>query len=206
MSDKNYQSNLLGSCPLKLDVPDATISYQDEFLNSPYAWETFSSIKERVQWRQEVITIFGKKHSVPRLSCWMADEGCDYSYSNMTMTPVNWTPEIAQIRRKLLSSLGLSFNSVLINYYRNGQDSNGWHSDDESELGEEPIIASISLGASRDFRLRHRYDKQLRHSISLKHGSLLLMQGKTQSYWQHHVPKRAHAGARINLTFRTIKN
>jgi len=205
MSDKNYQIELLEACPLVLDLPDARISYQDNFLREQDAWKLFDRLKEGTDWRQESVKVYGKYHRAPRLSCWMADEACNYSYSNMTMTPVKWTSEICQIKDKLLTRLGLSFNSVLINYYRTGQDSNGWHADNEPELGVNPVIASISLGANRDFNLRHRYDRQQKHSMLLKHASLLLMQGTTQSFWQHQIPKRVNVGPRINLTFRTIK-
>ena len=128
-----------------------------------------------------------------------------YGYSNMTMQIVSWSNPVLALKNKLESETKHSFNSVLINYYRNGQDSNGWRSDDEPELGENPIIASISLGGARDFHLRHKTNKHLRQSISLENSSLLMMSGATQHCWQHHIPKRAKAAPRINLTFRTVK-
>lgn len=188
-----------------LKLADADIEYQPQFIDVDPAWELFESLIHEIDWRQERIKIFAKVHNVPRLSCWMADAGLDYRYSNITMHPVAWSRSLAKIRDRLQLCTQNPFNSVLINYYRDGQDSNGWHSDDEPELGIDPVIASISLGAARDFQLRHKLNKQLRQSLSLEHGSLLLMKGSTQRYWQHQIPKRAKVGARINLTFRCIK-
>lgn len=122
----------------------------------------------------------------------------------MQATP--WHSLVSSIKRKVESVCDYQFNSVLLNYYRDGQDSNGWHSDDEAELGINPVIASISLGAARDFHLRYKKDKGVKQSILLESGSLLLMKGETQSYWQHQIPKRAKADGRINLTFRFIKS
>jgi alkylated DNA repair dioxygenase AlkB len=122
----------------------------------------------------------------------------------MRMQAHPWTEELLVIKNKIERATGQTLNSVLLNYYRNGQDSNGWHSDDEKELGHNPIIASLSLGAARDFHLRHRRCKQLKQSIKLEHGSLLMMKGSTQRCWQHQIPKRAKADGRINFTFRTV--
>ena len=126
-----------------------------------------------------------------------------YRYSQHTMMPNKWTPLLRLIKQRVEQVCGSTFNSVLLNYYRDGKDSNGWHSDDEPELGHEPVIASLSLGAARDFHLRHKQNRQV-HKMNLKPGSLLLMSGKTQACWQHHIPKRASAEPRINLTFRTV--
>jgi len=188
------------------DLPDAEIDYHPQFIENASGWRFFEEILQETQWRQERITVFGKSHLTPRLSCWMGDEGLDYSYSDLTMTPVAWSDTARRIKLFLETQTQESFNSVLINYYRDGQDSNGWHSDDEPELGTNPIIASLSLGDSRDFKLRHKVNKNLSHAISLEHGSLLMMRGATQQCWQHQIPKRAKANARLNLTFRTIKS
>jgi len=121
------------------------------------------------------------------------------------MPPVPWSDTARRIKHQLESKTNERFNSVLINYYRDGQDCNGWHSDDELELDPNPIIASLSLGDRRDFKLRHKTNKNLSHALRLEHGSLLMMRGTTQQCWQHQIPKRAKANARLNLTFRTIK-
>lgn len=205
MLNRHYQPQLLKTEPIALDLADAEISYWREFLNQEVAWQWYERLRDNTIWRQEKITIYGKQHFVPRLSCWMADEGLDYRYSNMTMNPVAWSKDVLSIKAQLERKIGVQFNSVLLNFYRSGQDSNGWHADNEPELGENPVIASVSLGAARDFHLRHNQDSQLKHQIALQHGSLLIMQGATQSHWQHHIPKRANAEPRINLTFRTIQ-
>ncbi|MBX2847116.1 MAG: alpha-ketoglutarate-dependent dioxygenase AlkB [Acidiferrobacterales bacterium] len=206
MINKQYQTQLLEQQPLVVDLPDADIHYDEKFLDVDLAWQFYERLIAGVNWRQETIIIYGKEHPVPRLWCWMADSGLDYAYSNKTMTPEPWSKNVLSIKSKLETITKLSFNSVLINYYRDGQDSNGWHADDEPELGTNPVIASLSLGATRDFQLKHKQDNHLKYSIPLAHGSLLLMQGTTQAYWKHQIPKRAHAEPRINLTFRTIKN
>ena len=205
MPIRQYQQQLLETEPFVLDLPDADITYWRNFLDQTHADELFEKLSSNTSWRSETITIYGKQHLVPRLSCWMADDGLDYSYSNMTMAATPWSDTVLNIKSLLESKLALSFNSVLINYYRDGRDSNGWHADNEPELGSHPVIASISLGGQRDFQLRNIEDKSRKHSMSLEHASLLVMQGDTQSRWQHHIPKRAKAEPRINLTFRTIK-
>ena len=129
-----------------------------------------------------------------------------YSYSQHTMQPHSWQDLPLIIKQRIELATGETFNSVLINYYRDGKDSNGWHADDEPELGSKPVIASLSLGAARDFHLRSKRDHSNKHKLNLQHGSLLIMRGATQQQWQHHVPKRASAGPRINLTFRTIRD
>jgi len=205
MSNRSQQSEIFGSSPQHLQLPDATIHYWPEFLADPAAAQLYRQLEQQTQWRQETVRLFGKQHLTPRLSSWVADEGLDYSYSNLTMQPMAWSDALLDIKKIVEQGAKSTFNSVLLNYYRDGRDSNGWHADNEPELGDQPVIASLSLGAARDFHLRHISNKRLRHSINLQHGSLLLMAGTTQSYWQHHIPKRALAGPRINLTFRTIK-
>ena len=136
----------------------------------------------------------------------MGDAQAHYQYSGLSLSPQPWLPTVKAIRRKIEKRCCHRFNSVLINLYRDGKDSNGWHSDNEPELGENPVIASLSLGATRRFRLRHKYRKALApYSIDLPHGSLLLMAGTTQQYWQHCLSKTARqVGPRINLTFRWV--
>lgn len=187
-----------------IDLPGADVSYTPDFLAPDVAAELYQAIVTHTHWRQEQITLFGKTHPTPRLSCWMGDASATYSYSNIVLSPVPWSPLVKCIKSSIEAFTQHSYNSVLINYYRDGQDSNGWHSDDEAELGLQPVIASLSLGADRDFKFRHKYQKELKKSLLLEHGSLLLMRGDTQRNWQHHLPKRAHVGGRLNLTFRTI--
>ena len=201
-----FQHQLLEYHSQVIDLLDAEITYWPAFIKTELAWALFEELVEQTDWRQERITLYAKTHNVPRLSSWIADKGADYGYSNMTMQAEPWSKTLLKIKQEVEQTTGHTYNSVLLNYYRDGQDSNGWHSDDEPELGVNPVIASLSLGQSRDFHLRHKSEKHLKHQMALEHGSLLLMQGATQHRWQHHVPKRANVGARINLTFRTINN
>lgn len=188
----------------KLGLIDADVEYYTKFIADDQAWAFYQKILEQTELTQDPITVYGKQHLTPRLTCWMGDQGLDYRYSHFTMKPVAWSPVLLELKAQLEKVSDHRFNSVLINYYRDGQDSNGWHCDDEPELGQNPVIASLSLGAARDFHLRHKTKKQHKHSICLEHGSLLMMYGTTQKYWQHHIPKRAKAEGRINLTFRKI--
>ena len=136
--------------------------------------------------------MFGKQVTIPRLQAWYGDKHCSYSYSGLQLAPLVWTPQLIQLKTTVETVCQHTFNSVLLNLYRNGQDSNGWHSDDEPELGEHPIIASLSLGETRRFKLRHKFDKTIKGiDIELTSGSLLVMSGHSQSHWQHCVPKTA---------------
>lgn len=138
-------------------------------------------------------------------SCWIGDEGTAYKYSGALFEPHAWTPSLAALRDELAARFELRSNSVLANLYRDGHDSMGWHSDDEPELGREPVIASLSFGAVRRFRFRSRETKRVSLALDLASGSLLVMRGATQRLYHHDLPKTARAGARINLTFRTIR-
>ena len=155
-------------------------------------------------WRQERITVFGKPYLQPRLSAWYGD--LSYRYSGIRLEPLPWTPLLLELRRRIESLCGCEFNSVLLNYYRDGNDGMGMHSDDERELGPQPAIASLSLGETRDFVMRHRHRDDLDTlKLPLPAGSLLLMQGDTQRNWRHGIRKlRRSCGPRLNLTFRRV--
>ena len=156
------------------------------------------------QWSQERITVYGKPYLQPRLSAWHGD--LSYRYSGIRLEPQPWTPLLLQLRGRVESLTGCEFNSVLLNYYRDGNDGMGMHSDDERELGPQPAIASLSLGETRDFVMRHRDRDDLETlKMPLPAGSLLLMQGDTQRNWRHGIRKlRRACGARLNLTFRRV--
>jgi len=205
MPTKQYQSSFLTYDTHVLKLEDANIEYQPDFIDNESASELYQQLFEKTSWDQDTVVVYGKAHLTPRLSYWVGEDWMDYRYSNHTMKAHPWNPLLLDIKRLIEEKTGDSFNSVLVNYYRDGRDSNGWHSDDEPELGKNPIIASLSLGAARDFHLRHKKRKDLKHKMRLEHGSLLMMRGETQHYWQHQIPKRAHANGRINLTFRTLK-
>lgn len=155
-------------------------------------------------WQRHEVVLFGRRHLAPRLSCWMGDADARYRYSGTTFAPEPWTQPVQMLRNRVSELCESAFNSVLLNLYRDGQDSMGAHSDDETELGRNPVIASLSLGATRDFVLKHRRTGQ-RIVLPLPAGSLLVMAGTTQHHWLHSLPKRSRVFTpRLNLTFRQI--
>jgi alkylated DNA repair dioxygenase AlkB len=180
--------------------------YDPKFYSAQESDAIFTNLVEKIDWKQESIFIFGKHIPQPRLTAWYGDPGKSYTYSNLTWEPNPWTEELRKIKHDLEEVAGTTFNSVLLNYYRNGKDSMGWHSDDEPELGENPVIASLSFGQKRVFHFRHRFDKTIsKIKLDLEHGSLLIMAGETQHFWQHQIPKTSRQiEGRINLTFRKI--
>ncbi len=166
----------------------------------------FSTLMSEVCWRHEPIIIFGKKIMQPRLTAWVGDPEKSYKYSGITMQPQAWSPAILKIKQRIEPVAGVTFTSALLNLYRNENDSMGWHQDNEKELGKDPVIGSVSLGESRQFHFRHAKDKSMKQSITLLDGSFLLMQGQTQHFWYHAIPKtKKPKKPRINITFRTLK-
>lgn len=187
-----------------LDIEDGPFHLMEHFLSEQEADRLFEHLQKNTPWRKDTIKIFGKIYDVPRLQALYGDSDMNYTYSGISMDPLPWTNVLTDLKLKIESQSSFKFNVVLINYYRDGQDSNGWHSDDEPELGKYPKIASISLGESRVFQLRHKITKK-RNDIRLDNGSLLLMSGDAQSSWKHQIPKSTKVkGPRINLTFRRI--
>lgn len=181
------------------------VLFFSNFFNEAESTELFNSLLTTIKWEQRPIKIFGKEVMQPRLTAWYGDEGKEYTYSGLTMCANSWIDPLLNIKNKIEKAAGVTFNSVLLNQYRNEQDSVGWHRDNEKELGKNPVIGSVSLGATRKFHLKHYFDKKLKTSIDLTHGSFLLMRGETQHFWQHSIPKKSTpTGARINLTFRVL--
>ena len=177
-----------------------------EFLDSAESQSLFQDLEKHVQWKQEPILMFGKRVMQPRLTAWYGDPGAAYRYSGIRMEPLAWIEPLSRIKEKIESRLGTRFNSVLLNYYRNGSDSMGWHRDNEPELGENPVIASLSLGAPRRFCLRAYRNPKVKTEVLLPSGGLLVMRGECQTHWEHSVPKSARiVMPRINLTFRWIR-
>jgi len=187
-------------------MPDAEVYFWPQFFAAQERSRYWQELTSTVAWQQDKIKMFGKELLLPRLTAWYGDSGKSYSYSGLHLKPLAWLPVLLTLKETLVQVTGIAFNSVLLNYYRTGQDSMGWHSDDEPELGPNPVIASISFGETRRFYFRHKYNTTLpKQKIDLLPGSLLLMQGPTQHYWQHQIPKMAKVpGDRINLTFRVI--
>ena len=186
-------------------LPDAEIEYFPHLFPADEATTFFEKLRTETPWQQDDITIFGKTHPQPRLTCLYGNEGKPYGYSNIVMQPHMWTPLMMYIKEAVEKTVGGNFTTVLANLYRDGQDSNGWHADNEKELGRNPVIASVSFGAERSFQLKHN-TLDIKQNIILEHGSLLIMKGSTQHFWKHQIPKtKKETGARINLTFRIIK-
>ncbi len=190
----------------RLPIADADVLlYHQIELGQSYDQLLYELI-DNTTWRQEEITLFGKAHRQPRLSAWYGNSDSVYTYSGISLRPRPWNQTLLNLKAGVESQLGRNFNSVLLNYYRDQRDSMGMHSDDESELGKQPVIASLSLGEERILLLRHRYRKELgTFKLPLPSGSLLVMKGDTQSHWKHGIAKQNHpCGPRVNLTFRTI--
>jgi alkylated DNA repair dioxygenase AlkB len=186
-------------------ILEDSISYKEHFLKEATATRYFEALMKEIHWEQYPITIFGKTYLQPRLIGWYGDEGIAYRYSNTELIAEGWTPTLMKIKSKIELDIGHTFNSVLVNLYRDGQDSMGWHSDDEKELGDDPIIASVSLGAVRKLQFRKKADKREKMALDLGTGSLLVMKGQTQTIWQHQIAKTKKClTPRINLTFRQI--
>ena len=190
---------------IKLPLKDANVLYLEQFYNSETSNILFNTLRKEIQWQQDDIKLFGKTYKQPRLTALYAENEKPYSYSNITMYPESFFKELEQIKSDVEEMIAHKFTTCLANLYRTGNDSNGWHSDNEKELGHNPVIASLSLGATRSFQLKHKTDSSLRFNIELPSGSLLIMKGTTQEFWKHQIPKtKKHVGERINLTFRTI--
>lgn len=191
---------------IKPELPDCELLYFPGFLPKEEADGYFDHLYREVSWRQDNIKVFGKVYPQPRLTALYGELNKTYTYSGLTMEPLALDSVLKKLKKRTEEYSGVSFTSCLLNLYRTGNDSNGWHSDDEKELGNCPVIASVSLGQDRYFHLRHKSKKELKHKILLEHGSLLIMKGETQHFWQHQLPKsKKPMNPRINLTFRVIK-
>ena len=190
-----------------INIPDADLTFSRIWRESE-SMDWMERLKKEIEWEQHRIKIFGKWVDCPRLSAWYGDPEALYSYSNLSLTPKAWTPTLLEVRNQLAETIERPFNSVFLNLYRNGKDSMGWHSDDEWEMGLDPVIASISLGSPRKMKFRHRFDSQVSNfALELSQGSLLIMAGTTQKFWQHEIPKtKKSVGERLNLTFRFIQS
>ena len=188
-----------------LVLPGAQVALDPAWLSIVEADALFATLVATVPWEMHRIRLFGRQVDAPRLSCWIGDPDAVYTYSGTRLQPRPWPDALRSLRTRLRRELGVDFNSVLANFYRDGRDRMGWHSDDERALGARPVIASLSLGASRRFVLKQRKDALVKRALALPHGSLLLMTGDTQARYKHALPATAKpVGERINLTFRRI--
>lgn len=188
-----------------LPLEEAELAFDPCWLDAGAAAALLSALRESVPWQVHRIRLFGREHDSPRLSCWIGDPGASYRYSGAHFQPNPWPAMLLPIRERLARQLGVDFNSVLANRYRDGRDAMGWHGDDERELGSAPVIASLSLGAARRFALKHRRLPERKLVLELPPGSLLVMAGPTQQHYRHALPRTTRpVGERINLTFRRV--
>jgi alkylated DNA repair dioxygenase AlkB len=196
-----------GSTPSggRLDLPDLDVIFYPRFFGPDESDRLQDELYRTTGWRQETIEREDATIPLPRLTAWYGDPGRTYTYSSITMHPEPWTEPLLEIKGRIEQVSGTTFNSVLLNLYRDGRDGVGWHSDDEPELGEMPVIGSVSFGDTRTFFLRHKKRKEHRVELELTHGSYLIMRGTTQRFYRHEVPRTEEpVGPRINATFRRI--
>jgi alkylated DNA repair dioxygenase AlkB len=187
------------------DLETEDFAYIPGFLAGQQASDWFDELYAQVDWQQDEVNVFGKRHRIPRLHQWYGDPDAAYRWSGLEMQPRSWIEPLLAIRDLVSDYCRSDFNSVLLNLYRDGNDSMGWHSDDEPELGAYPTLAFVSLGAARDLHLRRKDGSTGTRSLRLEHGSLLIMSGSSQHDWQHALPKRKRVGEpRISLTFRQV--
>ena len=199
-------SNTTSNNFININIPDGDVSICLNLFSAQESDKFFEVLKNEIAWKQEQINFFGKTHDIPRLTAWYGDFGKSYSYAGISVEPSSWTDTLLQIKEKIESVSNVKFNSVLLNRYRSGNDGVSWHSDDEPELGVNPIIGSVSFGQSRPFHLKHKDLEGVKEKVTLEHGSYLLMKGETQHKWLHQIPKsKKEMGERINLTFRIIQ-
>lgn len=199
---------------LSEDCQGLCYRYAPNFCEASLADAWFAALRDEVPWEQPEVRVYGKRHPTPRLTAWVSDGGRRYAYSGIEHAPLPWSTTLIAVREAVETATGRHFNAALLNFYRSGADTVGWHSDDEAVLGERPVIASVSLGAPRRFRFRPKpkapiapgsWDREPRCELLLGHGSLLLMEGETQRYWQHCLPRGRVSRPRINLTFRCLR-
>lgn len=192
--------------PANLLPQDGELFYRENFLDPDQSLRYLEDLADSVPWEKPSIKLWGKLIPVPRLTAWIGDPEATYVYSGILNHPSPWTPEIREIKKLVEKETQRDFNSVLVNYYRDGNDHMSWHADDERGLGHNPLIASVSLGGPRKFGVKHRRDSGVKTlSLELASGSLLLMGGEMQRHWHHRIyPTKRIASPRINLTFRKI--
>jgi len=185
---------------------DGEVLFFPNYFSKSDSDRLYKDLMDKILWQQDQIRFFGKMIDLPRKTAWYGDNDKPYTYSGIPMQPHTWTPDLVEIKSQIETIAKVDFSSVLLNLYRDGKDSVSWHSDNEKELGINPVIGSVSFGATRTFKLRHLIDKSLVIKIELTHGSFVLMSGKTQHCWEHEIPKTSQKLLpRINLTFRVIK-
>ena len=191
----------------RIDLPGADIVLHHQVWSPERGDQLCNQLVQEIEWRQDKISMFGQVHDVPRLNAWYGDPDCSYAWSGIRMNPVAWTPTLQKIREQVNSLAAVQFNSALLNLYRDGNDKVDWHADDEKILGIYPVIASVSLGVARKFRMRRKDRSQAPTDIVLQSGDVLIMRGSTQQLWEHEVPRSKRVTQpRVNLTFRVVES
>lgn len=191
-----------------ISIPDGELLYYPHAFTADESTALLSTLRDTINWTRRELRLYGRRVMMPRLIAWYADPGVTYEYSGQSSPHNGWTRELLMIKTRVETLSRHTFNGALLNCYRDGNDSMSWHSDNEKSLGINPVIASVSFGATRDFKLRHRHDRSLNPlNLPLTAGSLLIMRGRTQHCWQHQLPKtRKSVAERINITFRRIQS
>jgi len=188
-----------------IELPQAELLYLRHWVDVATADRWLQTLVAETPWMQPQVRLYGRSFAVPRQVAWYGDAQARYRYSGLVHEPLPWTPLLAEVRQRVEQQVGESLNGVLLNLYRDGQDAMGWHSDNEPELGPEPLVVSLNLGETRRFDLRRTGSTRIEHSLELEHGSLLVMSGPTQHHWQHQIARtRKVLTPRLNLTFRQI--
>jgi alkylated DNA repair dioxygenase AlkB len=187
-------------------LPPEMLEYHTGLFGEQQSDAYLKAFMENTPWEQKLVKMWDKEMLTPRLTAWYGDTGTNYSFTGVKLDPMPWTPELLEIKAKVEPLAGIHFNSVLLNYYRDGNDSVAWHSDKENILGRRPVIASVSFGQVRSFDIRNKADHEEKYSVRLEHGSFLLMKAGLQEAWEHRVAKSVKPmRARVNLTFRVVK-
>jgi alkylated DNA repair dioxygenase AlkB len=200
------QLNLFGLAGKSVGIPETVLQYIPGLFSNSESELFMEKLKHSVPWEQRTVSMYGKQIITPRLTAWYGDDRKSYNYSGNHFQPMPWTEDLLAIRERIRPFADTRFNSVLLNYYRDGNDSVAWHSDNEKELGPQPVIGSVSFGAVRAFDIRKKNDHHTKFSVRLESGSLLIMKGDLQQNWEHRIAKSGTPmGARINLTFRVIQ-
>jgi alkylated DNA repair dioxygenase AlkB len=188
-------------------LPTELLDYRPGIFTAEESEVLMRKFISEMPWQQRIVKMYDKHLLTPRLTVWVGDPGTIYSFSAEIYDPLPWTEELQMIRERVEALSGIKFNSVLLNYYRDGNDSVAWHSDNENELGKNPVVASVTFGQVRSFDIRNKTDHTQKYSVRLENGSYLLMQGDLQENWEHRIAKSTKPmKERINLTFRVIKN
>lgn len=209
MSNARRYDHLLevasNSAAISIIQEDGIVQYVPGFLSPTASDQLIARSLREIAWAQDHIKLFGKSMPVPRMSAWFSSISASYRYSGLVHQPQVMPNFVRELLREVSKRTEINFNSILVNLYQDGTQSMGWHADDEPELGPDVSIASLSVGAERELRFRHRHDKDLRLAISLEHGSLLMMYPPLQEYWLHELPKRRSiTEPRINFSFRVL--